>query len=138
MYLNQIEVYGIKRGNYGEVGEDAMSALNGEREQFEDYLKDEIATVSDASSDADVKLVTEKWGVMHDLMNSAGTCPPPTGKEEQWALTNGAIFCLTVLTTIGGCPLERLIGHPWAQRSPSAMLVYLHLAPCTVMQDTAM
>jgi hypothetical protein len=103
LVFKQIEVHGIANGDYGQMGKEAMLALNGERGSLESFVKDEISTASDSASDADVKLVTEKWGVMHDLINSAGTCPPPTGKEDQWALTNGAIFCLTVFTTIGQC-----------------------------------
>jgi hypothetical protein len=53
------------------------------------------------SDDGKVKAITGQWDELKGLMNNAGTCPTPLKLEKQWAVANGAIFCLTLFTAIG-------------------------------------
>jgi hypothetical protein len=46
-----------------------MSALTGEATGLTDYVSDTMSNATHSASDADVALVTTKWGHMQALMN---------------------------------------------------------------------
>jgi hypothetical protein len=101
--FRKIEVEGLGSSSATGATLSAFSAVSGGASDFTQYIKSSLgnATHTLRSDSSKVQVISEQWSSLKVLINRQGTCPTPLKKEEQWAILNAAIFCMTLFSGIG-------------------------------------